>query len=79
MVGTPRPLIILCDGTWAGREANTKTNFYLLARMVGIDIDNPTDTDIHVLDDLAWYIHGVGLGSTFLECVYPQPSFGAGQ
>lgn len=69
MSGTPRPLIILCDGTWAGREANTKTNIYLLAKIVGINMDNPTVKDVHVLGDLAWYIHGVGLGSTFLECV----------
>ncbi|KAF7556065.1 hypothetical protein G7Z17_g1684 [Cylindrodendrum hubeiense] len=66
MVGTPRPLIVLCDGTWAGREANTRTNIYLLAKLVGIAIDNPNDTDVHVLDDSAWYTHGVGLGSTYV-------------
>ncbi|KAM6514375.1 hypothetical protein FALCPG4_015524 [Fusarium falciforme] len=70
MASKPRPLVILCDGTWAGRETDTRTNIYLLARMVGIDIENPTDTDIHVLDDSAWYIHGVGLGSTFLDYVF---------
>lgn len=72
MANKPKPLIVLCDGTWAGREANTRTNIYLLAKMVGIDIDSPNDTDIHVLDRSAWYMHGVGLGSTFLEYVYPQ-------
>ncbi|KAH7176241.1 hypothetical protein EDB81DRAFT_940196 [Dactylonectria macrodidyma] len=70
MANYPKPLIVLCDGTWAGRETNTRTNIYFLAKMVGIDIDNPTDTDIHVLDGSAWYMHGVGLGSTFLDYVF---------
>lgn len=63
----PKPLIILCDGTWCGREADTKTNIYLLAQKIGIPIDNPTDNDEHEDPGRAWYIHGVGLGSTFME------------
>ena len=62
-----QPIIILCDGTWCGREADTRSNIYYLAKMVGIRIDDPTDTDMHELNGKAWYIHGVGLGSTFLE------------
>lgn len=65
----PGPLIILADGSWCGREADTRSNIYLLAKMVGIGIDDVNDTDIHRLGNKAWYIHGVGLGSTFLECV----------
>lgn len=65
----PRPLIILADGSWCGREADTRSNIYLLARMIGIDIDDVNDTDIHRKGHKAWYIHGVGLGSTFLEYV----------
>lgn len=66
--GVPvQPLVILCDGTWCGREMDTRSNIYLLARVVGIDIDDPTDTDEHFLKDKAWYIHGVGLGSTFIK------------
>lgn len=70
--GTPssgKPLIVLCDGTWCGRETNTKSNIYMLARMVGIQINDPTDTGEHELQGKAWYKHGVGLGSTFLEYV----------
>jgi hypothetical protein len=63
----PRPLILLGDGSWCGRETDTKSNIYLLAKMVGINIDNVNDTDVHVMGDRAWYIHGVGLGSTFIE------------
>ncbi|OAA48400.1 hypothetical protein NOR_01650 [Metarhizium rileyi] len=66
----PRPLIIFCDGTWCGRETNTQSNIYQLARIVGVDIDDPTDTDSHCLDDKAWYMHGVGLGSTFIDYVF---------
>lgn len=65
----PRPLILLGDGSWCGREADTRSNIYRLADMVGIKIKDPTDTDVHVMKDKAWYIHGVGLGSTFLEYV----------
>ncbi|KAL7922810.1 hypothetical protein ACQKWADRAFT_291491 [Trichoderma austrokoningii] len=66
----PRPLIILADGSWCGREANTRSNIHLLANMVGIDIDDVNDTDVHCLGDKAWYMHGVGLGSTFLDYVF---------
>ncbi|KAH7244465.1 uncharacterized protein BKA55DRAFT_665075 [Fusarium redolens] len=65
-----KPLILLGDGSWCGREADTKSNIYLLAKMIGIDMQNNTDTDVHVMDDKAWYIHGVGLGSTFLDYVF---------
>ncbi|KAF4332397.1 hypothetical protein FBEOM_13810 [Fusarium beomiforme] len=66
----PKPLILLGDGSWCGREADTMPNIYLLARMIGIEMKNITDTDVHVMDDKAWYIHGVGLGSTFLDYVF---------
>lgn len=62
-----RPLIVLCDGTWCGRETDTKSNIYLLAKIVGIRIEDSTDTDEHFDPGRAWYIHGVGLGSTFLR------------
>ncbi|KAI5458314.1 hypothetical protein BGZ63DRAFT_493460 [Mariannaea sp. PMI_226] len=65
-----RPLILLADGSWCGRETDTRSNIYLLAAMVGIKIADPTDTDVHMLEDKAWYIHGVGLGSTFLDYVF---------
>jgi len=66
----PRPLVVLSDGSWCGREADTRSNIFLLARMIGIDIENPTDTDVHVMDGKAWYIHGVGLESTFLDYIF---------
>ena len=62
-----KPLILLCDGTWCGREANTKTNIYKLARLIGIE--DPNDTDQDMIPGRACYTHGVGLGSSFLEYV----------
>ncbi|KAF4460715.1 hypothetical protein FALBO_12493 [Fusarium albosuccineum] len=66
----PRPIILLGDGSWCGRETDTQSNIYRLARMIGIDMGTVNDTDIHVMGDKAWYIHGVGLGSTFLDYVF---------
>lgn len=68
-----KPIILLCDGTWCGRETSTETNIYLLAKLIGVLTDNVTDTDEHFLNSSgrkARYIHGVGLGSTFLDYVF---------
>lgn len=74
----PRPrIVILCDGTWCGRESGTRTNIYLLTQILGLNLDDPNtttpqtrssnpltppDQQIHIR-----YNHGVGLGSTFLD------------
>jgi uncharacterized protein (DUF2235 family) len=75
MTGPPK-LVVLCDGTWCGRETDTESNIQHLARMIGIDmtIDTGPD-DIHTLSargDLvqARYANGVGLGSTFLDYLF---------
>ncbi|KFZ23639.1 hypothetical protein V502_01882 [Pseudogymnoascus sp. VKM F-4520 (FW-2644)] len=71
-----KPLILLCDGTWCGRETSTKTNIYGLADMIGVKITNSTDVDEHFIPQpdpkgrKGRYIHGVGLGSTFLDYVF---------
>ncbi|KAH6676321.1 hypothetical protein B0J14DRAFT_625667 [Halenospora varia] len=73
-----KPLILLCDGTWCGRETSTRTNIYRLADMIGIPITNPNSTDEYFMDELSpsgktrkgRYIHGVGLNSTFLDYVF---------
>ncbi|KAH8749816.1 hypothetical protein BGZ57DRAFT_130725 [Hyaloscypha finlandica] len=72
------PLILLCDGTWCGRETSTRTNVYELADMIGIPIRDTTDEDEHFIPQpdpngrgrKARYIHGVGLGSTFLDYAF---------
>ncbi|PWY82126.1 hypothetical protein BO70DRAFT_405346 [Aspergillus heteromorphus CBS 117.55] len=54
-----KPLIILCDGTWCGRETNTRTNIYKLAEMVGVN-------SLDKLEGVR-YAEGVGLGSSFAD------------
>jgi hypothetical protein len=75
MADSPK-LVVLCDGTWCGRETNTESNIYYLARMMGIDMTGDTGPDdIHTLgvpgDAVqARYANGVGLGSTFLDYLF---------
>ncbi|KAJ6079218.1 hypothetical protein N7467_008971 [Penicillium canescens] len=64
-----KPLILLCDGTWCGRETNTKTNIYKLARLMDIEI-GPNDTDEDIIPGRARYIHGVGIGKSFMDYVF---------
>ncbi|KAF9964398.1 hypothetical protein BGZ70_006540 [Mortierella alpina] len=74
-------LIVLCDGTWCGSETNTKSNIFLLAKMIGIPMDeeNPTNAVPIYYEDptreiQAGYFPGSGLGSTFLEYLYNATS-----
>lgn len=62
----PRRVIVLCDGTWCGRETNTKSNIYYLARMIGINTDQrPAEYSSPSGDIRAKYFDGVGLGGDF--------------
>ncbi|KAK4182201.1 hypothetical protein QBC35DRAFT_510422 [Podospora australis] len=73
-------IVILADGTWCGRETNTKTNIYRLARLFELPIDNPNTTKDVILEAnpgdaldrqvVARYRHGVGLGGTFLDYLF---------
>ncbi|KAH6883915.1 hypothetical protein B0T10DRAFT_579997 [Thelonectria olida] len=62
----PRKLILLCDGTWCGREANTETNIYLLAKMIGVDMKLEPAL-LGTENVKACYTNGVGVGSTLLD------------
>ncbi|KAK0714743.1 hypothetical protein B0H67DRAFT_489964 [Lasiosphaeris hirsuta] len=76
----PRPrIVVLCDGTWCGRETGTRTNIYRLAKLFGVDIDDPDTTEAQFRPPAfppfptlihARYRHGVGLGSTFLDYLF---------
>ncbi|KAH6883914.1 hypothetical protein B0T10DRAFT_518446 [Thelonectria olida] len=60
----PRKLILLCDGTWCGREANTETNIHRLARMIGVDMElEPALLD--TANVKAFYAPGIGVGRPF--------------
>ncbi|RAH50022.1 T6SS phospholipase effector Tle1-like catalytic domain-containing protein [Aspergillus brunneoviolaceus CBS 621.78] len=60
-----KPLIILCDGTWCGRETNTRSNIYKLAELFGVTIGTRIQSPDGVL-----YLEGVGLGSSFLDYLF---------
>ncbi|KAH8678640.1 hypothetical protein BGZ60DRAFT_401499 [Tricladium varicosporioides] len=78
MASQLKPLVLLCDGTWCGRETSTRTNIYRLAEIIGIPITNPNTTDEYFMNKSSSsgknrkgrYIHGVGLNSTFLDYVF---------
>ncbi|KAH7028674.1 hypothetical protein BKA57DRAFT_541426 [Linnemannia elongata] len=68
-------LIVLVDGSWCGSETNTKSNIFLLAEMMGIDMTlyNPARAEpipyaTHGIN--ACYFPGAGLGGTFLEYIF---------
>jgi hypothetical protein len=73
-------IVVLCDGTWCGRETDTRTNIYRLAKLFDVPITNldSTDTYIRLADPadppdrqvVARYRHGVGLGGTFLDYLF---------
>ncbi|KAF9273652.1 hypothetical protein BGZ68_001329, partial [Mortierella alpina] len=67
-----KKLIVLCDGTWCGLEANTQTNIYLLAKMIMAGQDpylaSPYQDNNRGIQ--AYYFRGAGLGGTFLEDLF---------
>jgi hypothetical protein len=71
-----KKLIVLCDGTWCGRETGTVTNISLLATAIGLpDSTAPTDTNARTYVDparklKACYFPGQGLGGTFLDYLF---------
>ncbi|KLU86975.1 hypothetical protein MAPG_05981 [Magnaporthiopsis poae ATCC 64411] len=67
------PIVLLCDGTWCGRETGTQTNVYRLAELVGLGVTNPNSEDEYVLlrpEIKVRYRHGVGLNSGFLDYLF---------
>ncbi|KAB5583391.1 hypothetical protein GE09DRAFT_300294 [Coniochaeta sp. 2T2.1] len=76
----PPRIVVLCDGTWAGRETGTQTNIYRLARLFHVPINNLNSTDEYILPAdptvpsarqvVARYRHGVGLGGSFLDYLF---------
>ncbi len=73
-------IVVLCDGTWCGRETATQTNIYRLAQLFRVPITNLDSTDTYVrlanpADPadrrvVARYRHGVGLGGGFLDYLF---------
>jgi hypothetical protein len=71
-MATTRRVIILYDGTWCGREVNTRSNVYFLAEMIGINLTaNPAVyTSTTGPDIRARYFDGVGLGGDFMSYLW---------
>ncbi|KAI8689377.1 hypothetical protein LRP88_14159 [Fusarium phalaenopsidis] len=70
-MATTRRVIVLCDGTWCGRETNTKSNINILAQMVGVNLAaNPAVNNPLTHDVRARYFDGVGLGGDFMNYLW---------
>ncbi|RYP50475.1 hypothetical protein DL769_010941 [Monosporascus sp. CRB-8-3] len=68
MAATKR-VVVLCDGTWCGKETNTRSNIFYLASMIGIDMN--TRPARYIQPDLcAAYFDGVGLGGDFMKYLW---------
>jgi hypothetical protein len=73
-------IVVLCDGTWCGRETNTETNILRLAQLFHVPISNLNTTDEYIYPAnpadrasspvVARYRHGVGLGGSFLDYLF---------
>ncbi|KAK1515777.1 uncharacterized protein CCOS01_12975 [Colletotrichum costaricense] len=65
------PLIVLSDGVWTGREANSESNVQRLANLVWGDSGLPEDDDFAHLHPTgkAHYVNSVPVGSTFMDHV----------
>ncbi|KAH7355643.1 hypothetical protein BKA66DRAFT_446475 [Pyrenochaeta sp. MPI-SDFR-AT-0127] len=70
-MATTRRVIVLCDGTWCGRETKTKSNIHFLAKMIGINLLEKTATKASSSGDVhARYFDGVGLGGDFMSYLW---------
>ncbi|KAH0548672.1 hypothetical protein GP486_007784 [Trichoglossum hirsutum] len=70
----PNKLVILCDGTWCGKETKTKSNIHLLAQKFG-DMGDINEGDrFHDLVSTrglkARYFTGLGLGGAFQNYIF---------
>ncbi|KAH7112586.1 hypothetical protein B0J11DRAFT_446805 [Dendryphion nanum] len=70
-MATTRRVIVLCDGTWCGRETNTKSNIYFLAKMIGVNfLRNPAVYESSSGNIHARYFDGVGLDGDFMSYIW---------
>jgi hypothetical protein len=73
-MGRPNKLVILCDGTWCGKETKTKSNIHLLAQKFG-DMGEINEGDrfhdlINTRGLKARYFTGLGLGGAFQNYIF---------
>jgi hypothetical protein len=72
-----KKLVVLCDGSWCGRETGTNTNISMIASAIGIqyDLTIKVDKTHPAISDPsrnlnACYFPGAGLGGSFLEYLF---------
>lgn len=62
---------MLCDGTWLGRDTNTRSNIHVLARIIGIDMaGTPAEHTASQSNIRARYFDGVGLDGGFFNYIW---------
>ncbi|KAI7271249.1 hypothetical protein KC345_g7244 [Hortaea werneckii] len=67
----PQRIIVLCDGTWCGRETGTQSNIWKLAKAFGIDLSGGKNDTVNThLNFRARYFQGSGTGKPFLYYLF---------
>ncbi|KAI6810260.1 hypothetical protein KC332_g12972 [Hortaea werneckii] len=67
----PQRIIVLCDGTWCGRETGTQSNIWKLAEAFGIDLSGGKNDTVNThLNFRARYFQGSGTGKPFLYYLF---------
>ncbi|GAB1742689.1 hypothetical protein NU219Hw_g8401t1 [Hortaea werneckii] len=68
---SPQRVIVLCDGTWCGRETGTQSNIWKLAEAFGINLSGGNNDTINTrLNFRAKYFQGSGTGKPFLYYLF---------
>ncbi|KAH7369489.1 hypothetical protein B0T11DRAFT_254646 [Plectosphaerella cucumerina] len=68
-MGAPKRVVVLCDGTWCGRDTKTKSNIFYLASMMGIDMTG-RPAEYITTDICAAYFDGVGMNADFMSYLW---------
>lgn len=67
----PQRVIVLCDGTWCGRETGTQSNIWKLAEAFGINLSGGNNDAVNTrLNFRARYFQGSGTGKPFLYYLF---------
>ena len=67
----PQRVIVLCDGTWCGRETGTQSNIWKLAEAFGINLSGGNNDTVNArLNFRARYFQGSGTGKPFLYYLF---------
>lgn len=68
-MGPPKRVVVLCDGTWCGKNTNTRSNIFYLASMMGIDMTR-RPAELITPEVCAIYFDGVGMSGDFMSYLW---------